>query len=119
MLFRVDSAKNVPLGEQIAACVRRGIADGFLGGGERLPSARDLAESLDVNMHTVLGAYQQLRDDGLIELRRGRGATVRAGAQANRAEVIGLIEQLLRAAHRIALDEEELIDLIRAARPPG
>lgn len=114
MLFRVDPAKNVPLSSQIAACVRRGIADGSVRGGDRLPSARELATSLEVSIHTVLAGYQQLRDEGLIELRRGRGATVRAGVRADRAVLVELVEQVAEAARRMDLDEDELIGLIRA-----
>lgn len=114
VLIRVDPARPEPLADQIAACIRRAIADGEAPPGERLPGARDLAASLDVSIHTVLAGYQRLRDEGLIELRRGRGATVRAGTPAGRAAVIDLARQLVAAARHIGLDEEELIALIRA-----
>lgn len=116
MLFRVDPAKNVPLSSQIAASVRRAIADESVRGGDRLPPARELAASLQVSIHTVLAGYQQLRDEGLIELRRGRGATVRAGVRADRAALVELVRQLVEAARRMDLDEDELIGLIRSAR---
>lgn len=78
MLIVIDPASSVALHEQIAAAARRAIAEGQVSAGDRLPAARDLAESLQVNMHTVLRAYNALRDEGLIELRRGRGAVVLA-----------------------------------------
>lgn len=115
VLIRVDPARPEPLADQIAACVRRAIADGEAPAGERLPGARDLAASLDVSIHTVLAGYQRLRDEGLIELRRGRGATIRAGASAGRAAVVDLAGQLVAAARRIGLDEDELVELVRAA----
>jgi GntR family transcriptional regulator len=115
VLIRVDPARSTPLGEQIAAGVRRGIADGTVSAGERLPGARDLAASLQVSIHTVLAGYQILRDEGLIELRRGRGAVVREGAQPGRAAVIELAKELVLAARRIDLDDEEIVGLVRAA----
>ena len=115
MLIRVDPARSTPLADQIAACVRRGIADGTASAGERLPGARDLAASLQVSIHTVLAGYQQLRDEGLIELRRGRGATVSGGVPAGRAAVVELAQQLVAAGRRIDLADEELIAVLRDA----
>lgn len=103
MLIRVDAAGAIPLADQIAACVRRGISDGTAGTGERLPAARTLAESLQVSVHTVLAGYQQLRDEGLIELRRGRG------------EVVELARQLVEAGRRLNLDDDELVALLKDA----
>jgi GntR family transcriptional regulator len=114
MLFRVDVRSAVPLGDQIAGCVRGAIADGTAVPGERLPAAREVAGSLGINVHTVLRGYQRLRAEGLIELRRGRGAVISAGASApDRA-------RLIRAAHRLAVDarslglsDQEVLDLLR------
>lgn len=116
MLFRVDPTRDVPLSGQIAACVRRGIAEETVRAGDRLPPARELATSLGVSVHTVLAGYQQLRDEGLIELRRSRGATVRAGVRAERAALVDMVRQVVEAANRLDLDEEELVALIRSVR---
>ena len=72
MLIKVDPGSEEPLFAQIAHSIREQAASGDLSEKTRLPSARDLAEQLDVNLHTVLKAYQLLRDEGLVELRRGR-----------------------------------------------
>src|SRR5204862_1609015 len=75
---KVDRSEPLELHEQVAAEIRRAIADGEAKPGERLPPARDLAAVLDVNTNTVLRALRQLRDEGLLEFRRGRGVTVAA-----------------------------------------
>jgi DNA-binding transcriptional regulator YhcF (GntR family) len=115
MLLSVDPGAAVSLADQIAAQVRGQIADGSLRPGERLPAARHVAEGLDVNMHTVLRAYAQLRDDGLIELRRGRGAVVRDDVSAVRVEVLQRVDDLLQAAARVGMSRPDIIDLIRKA----
>lgn len=113
MLVRIDPASATPLAEQIAAQVRGAIAEGRLRPGERLPSARDLAEALDVNMHTVLRAYGQLREEGLLELRPGRGATVRGTAAAGHARLVQAVLALLAESRRLGLSVEEVISEVR------
>jgi DNA-binding transcriptional regulator YhcF (GntR family) len=68
----IDRSDPLPLHEQVAARIRRAIADGDAGPGERLPLAKDLAAVLGVNKNTVLRALHLLRDEGLLEFRRGR-----------------------------------------------
>ncbi|MFC9787457.1 GntR family transcriptional regulator [Rhodococcus sp. NPDC127528] len=111
MLIRIDQSVATPLFEQVAASVRRAIADGTAPPGERLPGARDLAASLDLNVHTVLRGYQQLRDEGLIELRRGRGAVVAADA-AGRSRLRQAVRDLVAEARRHGMSAPELTDLV-------
>ncbi|MGW1893223.1 GntR family transcriptional regulator [Streptomyces sp. NPDC002004] len=113
MLFRVDPGSTVPLGEQIAARVRRAIAEGEVAPGDRLPAARSLADSLGVNLHTVLRGYQRLRDEGLIELRRGRGAVVLAGTPA-RARLLEHVRALVSEAGALGLTQDELLSLVQS-----
>ncbi|MEU7041702.1 GntR family transcriptional regulator [Streptomyces varsoviensis] len=119
MLFRVDPASPVPLGDQIAGCVRGAIADGSVRTGERLPAARELALSLGVNVHTVLRGYQRLRDEGLLELRRGRGAVITAGASPSRARLIEGARDLVAQARDLGLADDEILALIRTGLAPG
>ncbi|MCU7825557.1 GntR family transcriptional regulator [Kitasatospora sp. DSM 101779] len=118
MLFRVNPASPQPLAEQIAACVRRAVADGTARPGDRLPPARSLADSLDVNMHTVLRGYQILREEGLVDLRRGRGAQLTDAASPGRARLGAAAGALVAEARTLGLTDEEVIDLVRDALAP-
>lgn len=82
MIIRTDPSDPTPIYRQIALQTAAQIRDGTLARGERLPTAAQLARSLAVNRNTTLQAYRLLRDEGLIDLRRGRGAVVRAAAPA-------------------------------------
>ncbi|MFF2927752.1 GntR family transcriptional regulator [Streptomyces celluloflavus] len=113
MLIQVDPASSVPLGDQIAASVRGAIADGSVRAGERLPAARALAASLGVNVHTVLRGYQRLKEEGLIELRRGRGAMITGAASPGRARLGEAAERLITEARRLGLSDEEIVTLVR------
>jgi GntR family transcriptional regulator len=111
MLFRVDPADSEPLFRQIAAQVRGAIAEDRLGPGDRLPPARQLAEALDVNMHTVLRAYGDLRDEGLVDMRRRRGVIVREAAGL-RARVITAATVLAAEARRVGMARDEVVALL-------
>ncbi|WP_371527275.1 GntR family transcriptional regulator [Streptomyces sp. NBC_01283] len=116
MLFRIDATSSVPLADQIAACARRAVVDGSARPDERLPAARTLADSLGVNVHTVLRGYQQLRDEGLIELRRGRGAIVVDGAAAQaRAQLGQRVRAFVADALELGLSEDEVRSLVDTA----
>ena len=78
---KVDRSEVVSLHDQVAAEIRRAIAAGEALPGERLPPAKDLAAVLGVNTNTVLRALRILRDEGLLDFRRGRGVTVAGSAQ--------------------------------------
>jgi GntR family transcriptional regulator len=112
MLFRVDHASAVSLAEQIAVQVRVAILDGDLASGERLPPARELATALGVNMHTVLRAYGELRDERIIEMRQGRGAWVRQDVEPGFVRLTELAEQLLIEARKLGLSPLEIRRLI-------
>lgn len=98
--------------EQVAAEIRRAIADGEAKPGERLPPARDLAAVLGVNTNTVLRALRLLRDEGLLEFRRGRGVSV-AGTP-ERGAVVARARELVSFAKRNGYQPEELARLIES-----
>src|SRR5918996_1950616 len=113
-LFRVnvDRTQPVELHEQVAAEIRRAIAEGEAKPGERLPPARDLAAVLQVNRNTVLRALRQLRDEGLLEFRRGRGITV--AATPDHGAVVAQTRELVRLARQHGYRRDELIRMIES-----
>lgn len=111
MLIRIDADSPRPLFEQVASSVRGGILAGRVGPGERLPTAREVAEALDINLHTVLRAYQQLRDEGLVDLRRGRGAVIAASA-APLAELADDVADLVHRASALGISSTTLAAII-------
>ncbi|MCG8965942.1 GntR family transcriptional regulator [Streptomyces flaveolus] len=112
MLLSLDKTDTRPLHEQVAGAVRRAIAEGECGPGDRLPSARDLSEALDVNVNTVLRALRGLRDEGLLEFRRGRGVTVAPEATRNSGLRIR-VRELVAEAARLGYSRADVIDMIR------
>lgn len=107
----LDRANPRTLHDQAAAQIRRAIADGEAAPGDRLPLAKDLAAVLGVNKNTVLRALHVLRDEGLLEFRRGRGITVAATPQ--RGAVLSQVRQLVQFASQQGYGREEVIQMIR------
>ncbi len=112
MLLRLDPTSGLPLYTQLSTGLHRVMRDGDVVAGDRLPAARDLAASLGVNMHTVLRAYGELREEGLIDLRRGRGAVVREGSTES-AGLRTIVADLAREAGRQGVTADEVIELIQ------
>jgi GntR family transcriptional regulator len=98
------------LHEQVAASIRRAIADGEAAPGERIPQTRDLAHVLGVNTNTVLRAIRMLRDEGLLEAGRGKATTV-AGT-AEQSSVIEHTQDLIRFGTSNGYERSELISIM-------
>jgi GntR family transcriptional regulator len=109
-IVKVDRDAPSQLYEQVAAEIRRAIADGEAKPAERLPPAKDLAAVLGVNTNTVLRALRELRDEGLLEFRRGRGISV-AGTP-ERGAVVLRARDLVEFARRQGYRTDELIAII-------
>ena len=106
----VDQTDPTDLHQQVAAEIRRAIADGEAAPGERLPPAKDLAAVIGVNTNTVLRALRTLRDEGLLEFRRGRGITVTA--TPDRGAVVAQAKALVSFARKHGYGRAELLELI-------
>lgn len=109
-LSAVDRNDPTLLHEQVAFEIRRAIADGEAEPGERIPQAKDLAAVLGVNTNTVLRALRQLRDEGLLEV--GRGRAIRVAATPQRTAVIKMARDLIALGRRNGLRRADLVELL-------
>jgi GntR family transcriptional regulator len=119
--WAIDMAAG-PIYIQIARNVRRLLARGELSPGDRLPSSRELAQTLGVNPNTVVHGYSKLEIGGVIETRRGLGTFIRADAPVG-----PMRQEMLRDAasgyadEAIALEasREEAIDVLKEVFDAG
>ncbi|GAA1578388.1 HTH-type transcriptional repressor YtrA [Leucobacter aridicollis] len=118
MLIRIDEASERAIYEQIADSIRADIAAGKVRAGAALPAAKRLAAALDINVHTVLRAYQQLRDERLVDLRRGRGAVVTSLA-GTLVELSSEVRDLVDRASLLGVSQVTLAALVAHADPNG
>jgi GntR family transcriptional regulator len=107
---KVDRGDPTDLYEQVAAEIRRAITHGEAKPGERLPPAKDLAAVLDVNTNTVLRSLRLLRDEGLLEFRRGRGISVTGTPE--RGAVVQRAKELVHFARQQGYRLDELVEII-------
>jgi GntR family transcriptional regulator len=107
---KVDRSDQTPLHDQVAGQLRRSIAEGDAQPGDRLPPARDLAAVLGVNTNTVLRALRQLRDEGLLEFRRGLG--VRVAGTPEHGLLLSKARELLALARHHGYRSDELAQMI-------
>jgi GntR family transcriptional regulator len=107
----LDRSDPTALHEQVAAQIRRSIAEGDAKPGDRLPPAKDLAAVMDVNTNTVLRALRELRDEGLLEFRRGLG--IRVAGTPEQGLVLSHARELVGLARRHGYKPDELIQMIR------
>jgi GntR family transcriptional regulator len=107
---KLDRRDPTDLYEQVAGEIRRAIAEGEAKPGERLPPAKDLAAVLGVNTNTVLRALRVLRDEGLLEFRRGRGISVLGTPE--RGVVVQRARELVELARRHGYRVDELVEII-------
>ena len=76
MFLSINEDDNRPIYVQIINQIKEQVRSGSLQPGDELPSVREAADSLRINMHTVRSAYLKLRDQGIIKLHLGRRAKI-------------------------------------------
>jgi GntR family transcriptional regulator len=111
--IHLNRSEPAALHVQVAAEIRQAIALGEAAPGERLPSALDFATYLDVNRNTVLRAFRLLRDEGLLELTKGRGG-VKVVGTPERSKVLARVQDLLAFADGFGYRGQDIIEMIQA-----
>ena len=113
MLISIKKDDPRPLYLQIIIQLKEQMRRGTLKPGDELPSVRELANSLGINMHTVRNAYIKLHEQGIINLSLGRRATITRMKQPDNikeveAEIIARMEELTTDALLMGLSPEEI-----------
>ncbi|TWT73261.1 GntR family transcriptional regulator [Allorhodopirellula solitaria] len=119
-LFRVATSSGVPIFRQIMDQVRALIACGDLAAGEMLPSTRELARELEVNMMTVSKAYSRLEADGVVERVRGLGMRVveirdTRSATERKRDFQELVAPALHRARQLGLSDDQILSVVKKA----
>ncbi len=123
--FRLDPGSGVPFYRQIIDQVVLAVADGRLAPGAQLPTVRQLAVDLSVNLNTVARAYKEMEIRGLVETQQGTGTFVahrrpekRSGER--RKALNALVMQFLAHAAARGFSHEEIAEaLAERSEGPG
>ena len=121
--FRLDAASGVPFYRQVIDQVLLAVADGRLAPGTQLPTVRQLAVDLSVNLNTVAKAYREMEIRGIVETQQGTGTFVaerrsHGGVAERRKALERLVDELLAKAGSHGFNLDEVADAV-AARAAG
>lgn len=117
MELSISPNNRLPIYRQIANQICAAVARGRLRAGQRLPSVRELSQSLVINPNTVARAYTELEREGVLNTRVGLGVFVAASRQelskkVRRERLVKLIDHLLVEAVRLGFSADEVLELI-------
>jgi GntR family transcriptional regulator len=118
VLLHVDEKDARPIYLQLVAQVKEQIRKGVTRPGDELPSVRDLASTLGINLHTAHHAYQVLRGEGVIVLRLGRRPRVAAlreeaaGREEIQRRLAGRLNELITEAFHLGLSARDFRSLV-------
>ncbi len=123
--FAVQPTSGVPIYRQLMGQVRSLVSSGRLKPGDRLPSVRQMAAELEVNMMTVSKAYTRLEADGVLERERGLGMRVpettsrdlaavpKASVAERQQELKPIADELATRAWQLKLTDAQTVDVVR------
>lgn len=114
MILNLDFNSDVPIYTQIKEEIIKSIARGDLTINESLPSVRNMAEEIGVNLHTVNKSYNLLKDEGYINIDRRKGAVVNTlplpKKDDNTQKIKSMLEFLTAQSYLLGISKEEFID---------
>ena len=116
--FQVDQKSGIPIYVQIMDQIKHLIASGVLQPGQQLPTIRELAVELTVNLHTVAHAYAELERDGFLTVQRGRGTFITDGHSTVQLEDLRvqklrtLVEGLYVEALNLGYEPGEILEAL-------
>lgn len=115
--FRLDASSGVPFYRQIIDQVLLAVADGRLKPGAQLPTVRQLAVDLSINLNTVAKAYREMEIRGIVETQQGTGTFVSArrpdpNAREKKKAVSDLIDGLIANGEARGIPIDELMDAL-------
>lgn len=124
-VFRLDASTGVPFYRQVIDQVLLAVADGRLKPGTQLPTVRQLAVDLSVNLNTVAKAYREMEIRGIVQTQQGTGTFIaaRTGAKARekRKAVQDLLDRLIANGEALGVPLEDLVEALaeRAEKARG
>jgi len=116
--FQIHPSSGVPIYRQIIDQVLALVSSGRLKPGDLLPSVRQMAVELEVNMMTVSKAYARLEVEGVLERDRGTGMRVRERATTARVadrqkELREIAEQVVTRGQQLGLTDEQILAVVK------
>lgn len=118
MFIKIDFESEMPIYEQLRRQIIKGIARGDLAKGEQLPSVRQLAEDIGINLHTVNKTYNILKEEGFLVIDRRKGAMVKDTMPLAEEEYIGYLhsemEYIIANSYCRGITKEEFLKLCKA-----
>ena len=121
MLISIDHNDPRPIYQQIAAAIKQQICGGHLQPGDELPSVRELARVLDINLHTVRHAYKLLSEQGVVRLGLARRARILSppkqppNKQQLEQTLLPRLRELVADAVQLGVSDDDLRQLVDQA----
>ena len=117
MWLKVDYHSGIPIYRQIIEFIKEAIMEGRLKPGDQLMSVRELARDINVNVNTVIKAYKELENEGLIVAHKGLGYFVTRNGEYLKSMIVDMLKrdmkELMEKFKKMNMNMEEVIEITR------